>query len=91
MSHCLRKEGVRRELEGSLKRLKVETVDLYQLTGLHRKKISRKAGPARLTLSGKGKPATSACLISTLRILKGLNTSISLPLSSRLIALYEEA
>ena len=31
MSHCLKKDSVRRELEGSLRRLKVEAVDLYQL------------------------------------------------------------
>jgi len=31
MSHCLKNESIRRELEGSLRRLKVAAVDLYQL------------------------------------------------------------
>ena len=31
MAHCLKKESVRREIEGSLKRLRVEAVDLYQI------------------------------------------------------------
>jgi len=31
MSHCLKKEGIRQELEASLKRLKTEAIGLYQL------------------------------------------------------------
>jgi len=45
IDHSLKAESIRRECEASLRRLKIDTIDLYQITGLSRKRVLKKAGP----------------------------------------------